>query len=659
MDSRRVVISNIRPQIESGRFPVKRVTGDTVLVQADILCDGHDALTAQLLYRKSGEDLPWETVFMTHQGNDLWTASFTVSDLGFYEYTVRAWVDHFETWRRDLRKRIEAEQDIAVELLVGARHAESAAQRAERSDREQLQEFAHFLRTDEDIQLKIPLALDDDLAEIIRRYPSEDQQAVADRELKIQVDRPRACFSSWYEFFPRSFGNDGQHGTFAACEQALEDVAKMGFDVVYLPPIHPIGETKRKGKNNRPESEPVDVGSPWAIGASEGGHKAVHPQLGTLEDFRRFVSRADDLGLEVAIDIAFQCSPDHPYVSEHPEWFRSLPDGSIRHAENPPKKYEDIVPFDFETGAVEALWEELKSVFLFWIEQGVHIFRVDNPHTKPFPFWEWVIGEIRAQHPDVLFLAEAFTRPKIMYRLAKLGFSQSYTYFAWRNTKAELIEYFTELTQTQVRDFFRPNAWPNTPDILTEYLQTGGRAAFMIRFLLASTLSANYGIYGPAFESCLATPREMGSEEYLDSEKYQLRQWDRDQTEGFRALIGRVNQIRRQNPPLQTNETLKFHPVDNEQLLCFSKGGGSAGDLILMVVNLDPHHEHSGWIELPLEELGFNSHEAYQVHDLISDARFLWNGARNYVQLNPGVMPAHIFKVRRKLRTERDFEYFL
>jgi starch synthase (maltosyl-transferring) len=659
MDSRRVVISNLRPQIESGRFPVKRVTGDTVLVQADILCDGHDALAAQLLYRMAGNNHVWEKVPMTPKGNDLWTASFAVEELGFYEYTVRAWVDHFETWRRDLRKRIDAGQDIAVELLVGARHAELAAQRAELSDREQLQEFAHFLRTDEDIQLKIPLALDDDLAEIIRRYPREDQQATADRKLKVQVDRPLARFSSWYEFFPRSFGPDGQHGTFADCERVLEDVAEMGFDIVYFPPIHPIGETQRKGKNNRPESEPDDVGSPWAIGSSEGGHKAVHPQLGTLDDFRRLVSKAKDLGIEVALDIAFQCSPDHPYVREHPEWFRSLPDGSIRHAENPPKKYEDIVPFDFETDASEALWEELKSVFLFWIEQGVHVFRVDNPHTKPFSFWEWVIGEIRAQYPDVLFLSEAFTRPKIMYRLAKLGFSQSYTYFAWRNTKAELIEYFTELTKTPAHDFFRPNAWPNTPDILTEYLQTGGRPAFMIRFLLASTLSSNYGIYGPAFESCLGAPREIGSEEYLDSEKYQLRQWDRTQTEGFRALIGRINQIRRQNPAMQSNETLKFHPVDNEQLICFSKGGGSAGELILVVVNLDPHHEHSGWLELPLEDLGIDPHEAYQVHDLVADSRFLWYGARNYIQLNPGVMPAHIFKVRRKLRTERDFEYFL
>lgn len=659
MDSRRVVISNLRPQIESGRFPVKRVTGDTVLVQADILCDGHDALAAQLLYRMAGNNHVWEKVPMTPKGNDLWTASFAVEELGFYEYTVRAWVDHFETWRRDLRKRIEAGQDIAVELLVGARHAELAARRAELSDREQLQEFAHFLRTDEDIQLKIPLALDDDLAEIIRRYPREDQQATADRELKVQVDRPRARFSSWYEFFPRSFGPDGRHGTFADCERVLEDVAEMGFDIVYFPPIHPIGETQRKGKNNRPESEPDDVGSPWAIGSSEGGHKAVHPQLGTLDDFRRLVSKANDLGIEVALDIAFQCSPDHPYVREHPEWFRSLPDGSIRHAENPPKKYEDIVPFDFETDANEALWEELKSVFLFWIEQGVHVFRVDNPHTKPFSFWEWVIGEIRAQYPDVLFLSEAFTRPKIMYRLAKLGFSQSYTYFAWRNTKTELIEYFTELTKTPTHDFFRPNAWPNTPDILTEYLQTGGRPAFMIRFLLASTLSSNYGIYGPAFESCLGAPREMGSEEYLDSEKYQLRQWDRNQTEGFRALIGRINQIRRENPALQNNETLKFHPVDNEQLICFSKSGGSAGELILVVVNLDPHHEHSGWLELPLEDLGIDPHEAYQVHDLVADSRFLWYGARNYVQLNPGVVPAHIFKVRRKLRTERDFEYFL
>jgi starch synthase (maltosyl-transferring) len=433
----------------------------------------------------------------------------------------------------------------------------------------------------------------------------------------------------------------------------------MGFDVLYLPPIHPIGTTNRKGKNNRPEAGPDDVGSPWAIGSEDGGHTAVHPDLGTLEDFRRLVSKAEEHGIEIALDIAYQCSPDHPYVREHAEWFRSRPDGTIQYAENPPKKYEDIVPLDFETDDWRDLWEELKSVVLFWIEQGVRIFRVDNPHTKSAYFWEWLINGVREEHPEVLFLSEAFTRPKVRYQLAKRGFSQSYTYFPWRNTKPEITEYFTHLTQSEVREYFRPHHWANTPDILNAYLQYGGRPAFLTRFILAATLGANYGIYGPPFELCENVAREPGSEEYADSEKYQIRVWDLDRPDSLRDLIARVNAIRRENPALQRDWNLTFHDVHNEAMICYCKQSLDPANLLVMVVNLDPHHTQSGWVELRLDELGLDEVHPYQMHDLLSDARFLWNGARNYVELNPHIVPAHVFRVRRRVRSEEDFEYYL
>jgi starch synthase (maltosyl-transferring) len=432
----------------------------------------------------------------------------------------------------------------------------------------------------------------------------------------------------------------------------------MGFDVLYLPPIHPIGLNFRKGKNNTAEALPTDRGSPWAIGNFEGGHKAILPELGDIADLRRLIAKAAEFGIEVALDLAFQCSPDHPYVREHPEWFRHRPDGAIQYAENPPKKYQDIYPFDFETEHWRELWQELKSVVLYWIEQGIRIFRVDNPHTKPFAFWEWLIGEVRREHGDVLFLAEAFTRPKVMYRLAKLGFTQSYTYFAWRNTKHDLIRYFTELNSSPVREFFRPSLWPNTPDILTEYLQYGGRPAFVARLVLAATLGANYGIYGPAFEQSVNKAREPGSEEYLDSEKYEIRFWDLNSPDSLKEVIVRVNRIRRDNPALHSDRSLRFHHVDNEQMICYSKRSADEANVIVVVVNVDPHHTQSGWVRLPLHELAMEGDLPYQMHDLLTDARYLWQGEHNYVELNPRVVPAHIFRVRRRIRTEQDFEYF-
>jgi starch synthase (maltosyl-transferring) len=655
----RVIIEGVEPEIDCGRFPVKRTIGEKVVVEADVFTDGHDAITAVLLFRRDGE-LVWTETPMEPLVNDRWRGEFTVRQLGHYRYTLKAWIDRFGSWRRDLGKRVGAGQDVSVELQVGAQLVEDASKRASGHDTERLQEYARTLRKRSSKQESIDLALGESLAGTMHRYPDAPHATTYGRELEVVVDRERARFSTWYEMFPRSTSPEpGRHGTFNDVEGLLPYVAEMGFDVLYLPPIHPIGQTHRKGKNNARIASPGDPGSPWGIGSREGGHKAIHPELGSEEDFRRLVARAREFGIEVALDIAFQASPDHPYVQEHPEWFYWRPDGTVQYAENPPKKYEDIYPINFTSDRGRELWEELKSVFLHWIEQGVHIFRVDNPHTKPFPFWEWLIAEIKKDYPEVIFLSEAFTRPKVMYRLAKLGFTQSYTYFAWRNTRWELTQYFTELTQTRAREFFRPNLWPNTPDILTEYLQHGGRPAFAVRLVLAATLGASYGIYGPAFELRENQPREPGSEEYLHSEKYEIRHWDLAAPDSLKDFIARVNRIRRENMALQSDRSLRFHSVDNEQLICYSKASEDGANVVLVVANLDPYHIQSGWVDLDLSALGLESARPYQVHDLISDARYLWHGSRNFVELNPYIVPAHIFRIRLRVRSEREFEYYM
>lgn len=655
-EASRVVIERVRPEIDAGRFPVKRAAGDRFVVEADVFAEGHDLLACALRHRKDDGATPWSEAPMESLPNDLWRGSFVVSEIGRYRYTVVAWVDAFKSWRRDFAKRVEAGQELGVHLQIGAGLVAEAARRAEGTDARQLEAWARALR--QCATGAVDLVLGEELLQLQARYPDRSQATSYSRELVVTVGPVRARFSTWYELFPRSCGESGRHGTLRDVEAQLPRLSDMGFDVLYLPPIHPIGRTKRKGRNNAVVAAPGDPGSPWGIGAAEGGHKAVHPELGTIADFRRLVARARELGIEVALDIAFQCSPDHPYVTEHPEWFRHRPDGTVQFAENPPKKYEDIYPIDFESSDWRALWEELRDVVQFWADQGVTVFRVDNPHTKPMRFWEWLIGDIQSRHPETIFLAEAFTRPKIMYHLAKLGFSQSYTYFAWRNTKWELTQYFTELTQTEVREFFRPNLWPNTPDILTEYLQFGGRPAFLARLVLAGTLGASYGIYGPAYEAGEHLPREPRSEEYLDSEKYEIRRWSLDGPHGMRDFITRVNRIRRENPALQTDRNLRFHPVDNEQLICYSKSTDDLGNIVLVVVNLDPHHTQSGWVELPLADLKIDPHQPFQVHDMLSDARYLWNGLHNYVELAPGASPAHIFRVRRRLRSEHDFDYY-
>ncbi len=658
--ARRVVIENITPQVDGGRFAVKRILGDRVAVEADVFTDGHDCVACDLLHRAEGA-AHWQRSPMSLLGNDRWRACFDADRLGSHRYTVEAWVDHLQTWRRDLTKKFDAQQDVSVELarateLIGARAA-----RASKEDRLPLERWSQDLgderlSTDE----RVALAQSAELHERARRYPDPALVVRHEPLLALEVDRERARFSSWYEFFPRSTAALPEaYGTFADCEARLPYVAGMGFDVLYLPPIHPIGRSERKGPNNEPSADAGDPGSPWAIGSPAGGHKSIDPQLGTLADFRRLVERSRALGLEIALDIAFQCSPDHPYVREHPEWFLHRPDGTIQYAENPPKKYQDIYPFHFETPAWRELWAELASVVEFWIEQGVRIFRVDNPHTKPFAFWEWLIARIKASQPDVLFLAEAFTRPKVMYRLAKLGFTQSYTYFAWRNTRSEIRAYLRELGKPPVSDFMRPNLWPNTPDILTEYLQFGGRPAFIARLVLAATLGASYGIYGPAFELMEHEPRDPGSEEYHDSEKYQLRRWDLARPESLRDFIARVNHIRREHVALHSDRHLVFHETDNETLIAYSKTAPDGSDPILCVVNLDPHHTQSGWLSLDLSVLGLEPEVAYQAHDLLSGARFLWRGSRTFVSLNPSLGAAHILRIRRRVRSERDFDYFL
>ena len=592
----RVIIEGVTPEIDGGRFPIKRITGEETIVEADILTDGHDALSCALLYRKEG-DSNWTEAPMQALGNDRWRGSFIVQELGRYHYTVQGWVDHFKTWSRDLAKRVQAGQDVTVDLLIGAEMVESAHQHASQMSATWLDTYAKALRAGgEDAAHQ---ALSPELTRLMAMYGKRVFVTTYDKELEIVVDRERARFGAWYELFPRSCASvPGQHGTFKDVEKRLPYVAAMGFDVLYLPPIHPIGQSFRKGRNNTTEAGPDDPGSPWAIGSELGGHKAIHPELGTLEDFRHLVETAAQYGIELALDIAFQCAPDHPYVTEHPEWFRKRPDGTIQYAENPPKKYQDIYPFDFETEQWHELWEELKSIFQFWIDQGVRIFRVDNPHTKPFPLWEWLIGEIKRDYPETIFLAEAFTRPKALYGLAKRGFTQSYNYFPWRNTKWELTQYLTELTQTQVRDFVGPNLWPNTPDILPEYLQFGGRPAFMARFILAATLGPSYGIYGPAFELCDNHPLAPGREEYLDSEKYEIKDWDIERPDSLRELIGKVNQIRHDNPAFHANHNLRFHEVDNEQIIAYSKSNEDRTNEVLVVVNLDPHYKQSGFISL-------------------------------------------------------------
>ena len=654
-----MLIVGVSPEVDAGRYPIKRVVDEEVTVEADIVVDGHDVLAARLLHKR-GDGAEWREVRMEPLGADRFRGTFRVNETGRHAYTVAAWIDRWETWRRGTLRKAKAGQDVRVERQSGQALLLAAAKKAPSGVRPFLEERAAALVRGDLGHVELEDLLDGELSRVMAEHGPRPFLSVYARELSVVVDRAKARYATWYELFPRSASPEpGRHGRFEDVIARLPYVAGMGFDTLYLPPIHPIGHTHRKGRNNKRVAEPQDVGSPWAIGAEEGGHDAIHPALGTLQDFDRLVAAARQQGIEIALDLALQCSPDHPWVREHPQWFERRADGSIQYAENPPKKYEDIYPINFESDDWEALWREIRRVVLHWVGHGVKMFRVDNPHTKPFRFWEWLIREVKAQDHDVLFLAEAFTRPTMMYELAKCGFTQSYQYFPWKHTKADLTAFFEATTRGPPREFFRSSSWPNTPDILTEHLQYGGRPAFVQRLVLAATLSASYGIYGPPFELCLSQARELGSEEYLDSEKYQLHHWVLDQPHSLAPLITRMNAIRRENPALQADANLIFHPTSNEQMLCYSKRDASGESQVLVVVNLDPHHHHSAWIDLDLEALGLEEERPYQVHDLLAGGRFIWRGGRNFVELNPQISPAHVFRVLRRTRTERDFEYFI
>ena len=638
---RRVRIESVTPEVDGGRYPAKRISGDEVIVGADLVADGHDAVGGLVRFRHERES-QWCEVPLAAEWNDHYTARFAVVELGLYRFAVTAWIDAFATWAAALTKKVEAGQEVRIDMLVGAELVRRAAERASEKDAVELTRAALVLAASERAaREKITVALGEELASIMQRNPDR-AAATHSSERMIRVEREVARFGAWYELFPRSFGPNGAHGTFRDAEAMLPYVAELGFDIVYLAPIHPIGRTRRKGKNNGLVCQPGDPGSPWAVGASVGGHTDVHPELGTLADFDHFRREALAHGIEVALDIALQASPDHPWVKEHPEWFRLRPDGTIQCAENPPKKYEDIYPLDFDSADWPALWRALYQVFETWADRGVRIFRVDNPHTKSLAFWEWCIAAVLERHPDVVFLSEAFTRPKLMYALAKVGFTQSYTYFTWRNQSWELRDYMHELVHTPVAEFFRPNFWPNTPDILPQHLQHGGRPAFIGRLVLAATLSANYGIYGPAFELMDHVARP-GSEEYLDNEKYQLRAWKLDDPRSLRALVRRINRIRRQNPALQRNEGFSVHASDNPALFAYSKR--SSGNTVLVVVNLDWHQRQGGHLTLDLAALGLSGDATFRVHDLIGDGEYDWHGSRNYVDLDPHVIPVHVFRI--------------
>ena len=634
----RVIIENVQPEVDGGLYPAKRTVGERVDVTADIFCDGHDHLRAHLLFCKEGEE-QWQTVEMQHDVNDVWKASFLVPEKGYYNFTILAWVDHLDTWYDGFRKKANANIDVSLELKEGAQYLKTLS----KGKNAGLNEAAKKLGDSYDDA--VAFVLSEEFADIVHTNPLIEHPAMPEKQWRVLVEHRKANFSTWYELFPRSASLDGKHGTFRDVIRLLPRIASMGFDVLYLPPIHPIGKINRKGKNNNVNSEPGEPGSPWAIGSDEGGHKSIHPELGTLDDYKKLIQEAKKLNIDIALDIAFQCAPDHPYVKEHKNWFKIRPDGSIQYAENPPKKYQDIYPFNFESEDWEALWQELLSVITYWIDQGVKIFRVDNPHTKPIRFWEWAIAEVNKKYEDIIFLAEAFTRPKVMASLAKVGFTQSYTYFTWRVPKHELTEYMNELVYGPSRNYFRPNFWPNTPDILPYHLQHQGENIFIIRLALAATLSSNYGMYGPVYEFLDNEP-VPAKEEYFNSEKYEIKRHDWKKTSRMTDIITLVNKARHEHPALQSTWNIRFCFIENQNLLAFIKATDGRSDIVLVVVNLDPHARQSGYVQLPREFLKLGEHINIKLHDLIMDEHYTWTQEWNYVELDPYKMPFHLFKLQ-------------
>lgn len=654
----RIVIENIHPQIEAGRYFVKRSIGEKIKVTADIFAEGSYKINADLLWRKQ-KNRKWNRTPMILMGNDSWESEFVPEEIGIYEYTIEAWIDHFATWKEYILRKINAGSFASIDVDTGMiilKKVKDIANEEEYKFIDGLITSITKLNASSTAKFFETLSVN----EIPNYYFGLDSIYQSPYKLFVNVKRKKALFSTWYEFFPRSTSKNGKHGTFLDCISLLTEIKQMGFDTIYFPPIHPIGYISRKGFNNTvaPNCEEFP-GCPWAIGNKKGGHDAIHPELGSLADFRKLIKNAADMEIEIAMDLAFQCSPDHPYLKSHPEWFLWRSDGTVQFAENPPKKYEDIVPFNFDNWNWEALWSELKRVVIYWVDNGIKIFRVDNPHTKPFPFWEWLIEEVNQYDPDVLFLSEAFTRPKVMNQLAKVGFDQSYTYFTWRNTKHEIQTYINEIIYTQTREFFRPNFWPNTPDILPETLQYGGRVAHIARYILAATLSSNIGIYGPVYELCIHKGMEH-KEEYLDSEKYEIKQWDRSKSPNIIEIISIINRIRNENHVLQTTWNTEFIETENNFLIAYIKKDElNKGEDLLVIVNLDFHNTQAGMVNLPLQKLKIEEGKSFLVEDQLTKEKYIWTGPRNYVELNPNILPAHIFKIYRELRQENQFDYYI
>jgi starch synthase (maltosyl-transferring) len=637
----RVIIEGIKPEIDGGRFAVKAIIGDTIEVEADVFLDGHDKLSAYLLY-KSASAKTWSEVPMSHLGNDSFRASFVADTQGFYQYTIEAWVDHPASWQHEIGLKIRDWQHVNVELLMGANYLDQMAKLAKADDKKAMVATAKTFRDSAKYEEAIAQAQSIEMSQWIARYPLR-HHATRHPERKLWVDRAKAGFSTWYSLFPRSTHPEGKHGTFKTTESILPRLARMGFDVLYIPPIHPIGMKFRKGKNNSTTCQPGEPGVPYGIGSELGGHDAIHPELGTLKDLQSLMKACQQHGIELAMDLAIQCSPDHPWAKDHQDWFKVRPDGSIQYAENPPKKYQDIYPVNFETEDWQNLWNELLRTVMLWAEWGIRIIRVDNPHTKSFGFWEWLIEKVQAKYPDMIFLAEAFTKPKVMAQLAKLGYGHSYTYYTWRNTKAEIIEYMTELTQTEMRHYFRPNFWPNTHDILPYCLQSGLEPVFLTRLFMAATLSANYGVFGPIYEF-MHHEANPGKEEYKNSEKYEIGHWDWSMENKVTQLMTLVNRSRKENSALQNTNNITFCEVHNEQLLAYLKTHPN-GNKILSVVNIDPYNRQGAAIRVPLSLIGKAPDQEYVVHDLLTSAKYIWKGEWNFVELDPQLLPMHLFRI--------------
>ena len=641
-NQKRVVVDYVSPQVNGGEFHIKRVVNQIVNVNAHVLVDGHDIIAASVLYKHEGEK-KWQEVRMQLDNNDEWFASFSVKKQGFYDYKVEGWVDYALNWQHGISCKIADKQNVKSELLEGVFYIKSILAKVSASENIYLKSLENIFSDTKMYDKAISEAKSKKLQNIFYKYPVKEF-ANSSKIYKVYVDRLKALFSTWYEFFPRSTSQKKNvHGTFKDCEKLLSRVAEMGFDTLYFPPVHPIGDVNRKGKNNTTEAKSGDVGSTWGIGSKYGGHKDLHPELGSLEDFKLLINKAKELNIEIAMDYALQAAPDHPWVKEHPQWFKWRPDGTVQYAENPPKKYQDILPIYWESEDYKNLWDECLSTLFYWIDCGINVFRVDNPHTKPFYFWHYIINEVKKKHPDVLFLAESFTRPKIMQQLAKQGYSQSYSYFTWRNSKHELIAYVNDLTKNNQREYMRPNFWPNTPDINPFHLQGANESKYIQRYVLAATLSSNTGIYGPVFEHMIsdALPEK---EEYLNSEKFQICDYDWTKENKLIHIITSVNKIRQENEALQQTNNIQFCTVENENLIAFYKWNDARTNELLIVVNLDHYNTQQANVQLPLHDLGIQEGHQANVKDLITKNSYIWDKEWNFVELNPK-LPFHIFKI--------------